>query len=155
MKRFWEKVDRRGPDDCWEWTASTLAGGYGQFYMSPDRPTTYAHRVSWEIHNGAIPDGKYVCHHCDNRLCVNPNHLFIGTHLENMQDAARKGRMIKEPMTGESNGRAKLKASDIPQIRRLVKSHTQAKVAAMYGVSHQLISRIARKRCWKHLHEDI
>lgn len=85
MKRFWDKVDIKEPDDCWEWQAG-FNGRYGSFNNG------YAHRFSWELHNSKIPDGMYICHTCDNPKCVNPNHLFAGTQKDNMQDMVKKGR---------------------------------------------------------------
>lgn len=93
--RFWAKVDVRGPDECWEWQASLTRGGYGTFTVTKKpRRIARAHRFSLELVNGVVPDG-IVCHKCDNPLCVNPNHLWIGTHTENMQDALKKGRLTK------------------------------------------------------------
>ena len=92
MKRFWDKVKIAGPDECWEWQASIGKNGYGAFkfdgWMRP------ASRIAWLLTNGEIPDGMLVCHKCDNRKCCNLNHLFLGTHADNMQDMMNKGRYV-------------------------------------------------------------
>ena len=88
MNRFEQKIDKSG--DCWLWTASRNNGGYGLFKLAGK--TTTAHRISYELHVGVIPDGMCVLHTCDVRMCVNPDHLFLGTQTDNMQDKANKGR---------------------------------------------------------------
>ena len=90
--RFWKYVDKT--QDCWTWTASLKGNGYGGFWVKDKRD--YAHRVSYRIEHGSIPDGLCVCHICDNPSCVNPEHLFLATHRENMEDCARKGRKVRK-----------------------------------------------------------
>ncbi|MGJ0510229.1 MAG: HNH endonuclease signature motif containing protein [Methylocystis sp.] len=87
--RFWEKVIRG--DGCWEWTAAKSVRGYGTFGLRKGKMVP-AHRMSWELTYGKIPDGLIVCHHCDNPECVRPDHLFLGTYSDNTQDMIRKGR---------------------------------------------------------------
>jgi hypothetical protein len=87
-ERFWGRVDRSG--DCWLWTGWRQANGYGGLRVK--RQAHYAHRVAWTLVNGPIPDGLFVCHHCDNRPCVRPDHLFLGTARDNTRDSIAKGR---------------------------------------------------------------
>jgi len=87
---FWSKVDIRGKDECWNWTAGKLPTGYGLFYRKGH--SKFTHRIAWEFVNGIIPDGMLVCHHCDNPACCNPAHLFLGTDFDNMSDMIKKGR---------------------------------------------------------------
>ena len=152
--RFWSRVQKT--NDCWIWTGSIFkTSGYARFckYYGKD---VIAHRMSWEIHNGPIPNGMYVCHTCDNRKCVNPAHLYLGTHQDNMNDRNRKNRQARGPAIakgrfkrmGEDNGRAKLTKEQIESIRLLKNDASQTELAKMFNVSQQQISRILRNILW-------
>lgn len=147
VKLFWDKVDKKGPDDCWMWTASTNGRGYGRVWAWGK--CQVASRISAFISHGQIPDGKEVCHSCDNKLCVNPRHLFFGTHGENINDAKQKGIM---PF-GERMGQSKLKEADVKNIKKLLseKSLSCAKIARMFGVGGSVIQRIVEDKGWVHV----
>lgn len=148
--RFWAKVDRRGPDDCWPWTASlyTPSGtaGYGQFAVAHPNGTPrkqlhlLAHRVAWIVAHGDIPDGLFVLHRCDRPGCCNPKHLFLGDHVANMQDAASKGRLH---VTRPKNH--KIPTEQLADIDALLDTGaTQARIAAQYGVSKTWVCLYAK-----------
>ena len=135
---------------CWEWIAGRFENGYGKHnkYSVKYGLDHYAHRTSWIIHHGPIPPDLEVCHRCDNPSCVNPEHLFLGTHLENMLDAVNKGRLYgwKRP-SGESHGRAKLSLSQV----ELIRADTRARriIAKEYGVSISRVSKIKLNQSWR------
>jgi hypothetical protein len=139
-------------NDCWSWTGSIDNHGYGRIQRGGrDGGILRASRASWIIHFGEPPLGMEVCHECDNPICSNPLHLFLGTHAENMADAARKGRHRKRMLigipnnVGESNGKAKLSDGQIFEIRMMVSTGiSQRQVADLYGVRQTHISRIIR-----------
>jgi len=146
--RFWEKVDVRGKDDCWEWTGTKSHRKYGNFWFV--ETVIGAHRFSWMMDNGEIPEGMYVCHKCDNPGCVNPSHLFLGNCTDNMQDAAKKGRIAR----GERRHGAKLTESQVGLIRKEYENmseKSQSKLAKKYKVSQTAISKIILKKRWKHI----
>lgn len=140
--RLWSKTDKAGPDDCWEWKGSTTKG-YG--VMSARGRQQYVHRLSYELANGPIPPRKVICHRCDNPLCVNPAHLFAGSHLDNSQDAITKGRHAY----GERSGMSKLRNADIPVIRDRLQSETPTQIANDFGVSSAAIAMIQAGKTWR------
>jgi len=145
-QRFFEKVIF-GVSDCWTWRASVDALGYGRFpYLGESK----AHRVSYRLFKGEIPEGMCVMHTCDNRQCVNPEHLVLGTQADNVLDMCRKGRHVCKPQHGESNPMSKLTAQDVEEIRTAVESgSTQRAMCQKFGVSPMTVSRIIRKETWK------
>ncbi len=133
--RFWAKAAVGADDACWPWTASIAkTTGYGQFTWAGKYGRTApakAHRVAWELTHGDIPAGLSVLHHCDNRPCVNPRHLFVGTHTDNMQDAAAKGRLhTARPRL------QKVTVDQIAEIRSLIAGGAlRYRVAEQFGIS--------------------
>lgn len=145
--RFWVKVNIGNVAECWEWRASCSRDGYGQLQVGGRKGRRVsAHRLSWELHNGKIPDGLHVCHKCDNKLCVNPAHLFLGTNADNMLDWKKKGLSPK----GEKNPMSKLTEDVVREIRRLSESGwTQRDLIEKFGVSQSSVSNIIhRKNQW-------
>ena len=186
IARFWAKVDKNGPipehcaelGPCWTWTASVHGKGYGQ--VTIHGATKKAHRVSWELTNGPIPDGLCALHRCDNPRCVSVGHLFLGTNADNVADKMEKGRhrwvtgdahglrlhpervargdrsgarLHPERLArGERNSNSKLIAADIIAIRqRLSAGDTQCSIAKSFGVSNKTISNIKKGLIWKHV----
>lgn len=147
-QRFWEKVSFPViQENCWEWTAGKNPDGYAVFRGLGERR---AGRAAWKLVNGDIPSGKLVCHRCDNPGCVNPNHLFLGSPLDNMLDKTRKKR--NNPPVGERAGRAKLTTSQVLEIRaRHAKGDVQRHIAKDFGVGFKAINKIVFRQRWKHV----
>lgn len=152
VNRFWSKV-KQG-DGCWEWQASKFHHGYGCFGVRNEDGTyrtSYAHRVSWEMANGPIPDGMFVLHKCDNRACVRPDHLWLGTQTDNMRDCSDKGRKPGIPKFGASNPGAKLTDAHVKIIRYVGNRLSQQRLADEFGVSQTLIGCVLRRKIWPHV----
>jgi hypothetical protein len=131
---------------CWEWLGGRQSGGYGTFTAYPRR-SVKAHRFAYELAVGPIPPGLYVCHRCDNRGCVNPAHLFLGTHQDNMDDRTRKGRGWNP--SGEANPRAKLTYARADQIRRRRREGLKLReLEAEFGLSRATIDRVVAGKAW-------
>ena len=144
QKRYWEKV--RKADGCWEWQAGVGKNGYGQIGFRGGIVTS--HRAAWILTNGPIPDGLYVCHHCDNRKCCNPDHLFLGTFQDNMSDMVSKGR--HGGSSGENHPKALLTWDTVREIRARYKAGNiiQRDLAVEYGVSTPTIAGVVRNYTW-------
>jgi hypothetical protein len=160
--RFWSRVEIRGTDDCWLWKGNFYSPGkYGRFKANGH--TSGAHRWSWQFTNGLIPDGLIVRHACDVPACVNPKHLLLGTHLDNGNDKAIRGRAPKGAMNGqnlhpertvrgESHHNSKLCEADIPFIRHWLKSgYFIRDIASAFGVSTYPIMCIKKDKWWRHV----
>lgn len=148
--RFWAKVDKSG--DCWVWTAAKDWCGYGFFGYSEGatRVNDKAHRFAWKLHFGPIPEGMHVCHHCDNPPCVRVDHLFLGTPLINARDKMSKGRLRAGHVSGERNGKAKLTAAEVLEIRaRVAAGEKQVRMTLDYDISPQAVNAIIQRRNWK------
>lgn len=146
-QRFWAKVKQGGSDECWEWLACKTTDGYGASWTGEKRES--AHRMSWSLANGPIPDGLCVLHKCDNPGCVNPDHLFLGTQADNIADRDRKHRMFLK--LGGLSPNAKLTIDQVKTIRKeyLRSGVTGVALAKEFSVTKQQISNIILEKCWK------
>lgn len=155
IARFWTKVEVREPDECWRWTAATRSKNAPYGALKIDGQVRLAHRVSFEIEHGSIPDGMFVCHRCDTPRCVNPAHLFAGSAQDNAVDALTKGRML--PYAGRvQNGRANLNArltdTTVAAIRRdRAAGMKLVPLAAKYGVGYSTVRDVVHRRTWTHV----
>lgn len=146
LDRFWAKVQIT--DGCWLWCGSLYTNGYGRFWAYGRM--RMVHRFSYEIRFGSIPDGMFICHACDHPPCVRPDHLFLGSHADNMADMRAKGRRRSGPSDGENNGNAKLNLEQVQRIREEYGSGvTKQYLAEKYGVTPTAISHIITRKTWK------
>lgn len=156
--RFWAKVDKEGPvaahapelGPCWIWTRATTDWGYGK--LTVNKVWYLAHRRSYEMAHGSIPEGMFICHRCDTPACVRPEHLFAGTAAQNTQDMHEKRRAGREGAPGEQNAKHKLLNEQVVAIRtRFDHGELIRDLAAEYGLGVSAISNIVNGRRWKHI----
>lgn len=156
LQQFWQKVNKDGPvcihqtlgniGQCWIWTGSHNQKGYGQFKVGGKN--LQSHRISWTIRHGPIRGGLWVCHHCDTPLCQRPDHYFLGTRQDDINDMVQKRRHN----LGERNGGCKIKEADVLTIRaRVASGEKPAAIAADYVICEGTVWDIARRDSWKHL----
>ncbi len=145
-ERFWKRVHKT--DTCWWWIGGR-SRDYGR--LTINRKGVRAHRLSYELNIGPIADGLFVCHRCDHPLCVRPDHLFLGTHIENVRDSVRKGRF--RDCRGEKNGAAKLTAKEVMGIRLRYASglYKQIDLCREYKISPMAMSDLLRGKTWRHI----
>ena len=162
VARFWTNVDRSS--QCWEWRSSKDLDGYGLYHLPNPHRKVRAHRFAYELTHGTIPRGLMVCHTCDNRACVRPDHLFLGTAADNAADMVRKGRSLrgddapahrfaaKRPR-GERHPHAKLTADKVREMRALYAAGVPySELAARYGITHRTAVTAVQGINWKHVH---
>ena len=160
-------------NDCWEWTGKIRNNGYGEYthIVNGNKKYILAHRGSYEVFKGKIQDGLYVCHSCDNKKCVNPDHLWVGTGKDNMQDCLKKGRLKKTTgykhteetkakfklrsrpqKKGEASWLSKLNEEKVLEIRELLEQNIKTKdIAEKYGISASQVNNIRNRTSWGHI----
>ncbi len=148
-ERFWEKVDKRGADECWLWKAGHN-GRYGVLGLGRrGEGQEYAHRISWRLGHGAPAGDMDVCHTCDVTMCVNPAHLFLGTRSDNMKDCAQKKRARGKVMYGSENPASKIDRATAELVRFLNPiGARQSDLAEWFGVHQTTISKVVRREIW-------
>lgn len=155
-ERFWDKVEKRGNDECWPWLAARMPRKgfeYGKIGSGTGGAPLYAHRVSYELSVGPIPEGLHVLHRCDNPPCVNPRHLFLGTNADNIRDAFAKGRVARPH--GEAQANARLTETQVKAIRaeyrKGKKGYGFASLGRKYGIHHSTVRQIVTRITWRHV----
>jgi hypothetical protein len=153
MKRFWDRVDIRGHNDCWNWLGHTNTG-YGRLTLN--KRCVYAHRLAWTLIEGSIPEGLDILHRCDNPRCCNTAHLFPGTHAENMADMASKGRHVAK--IGVEHWQCKVTPEEVLEARRLLANGELSikLLAQRYGLSYAgMWNALRGRRSWAYLPDPV
>lgn len=150
--RFWSHVSKS--DGCWVWNGARMPFGHGQVRV---RGRTYlTHRYAWEIERGPIPQGLNVLHRCDNPPCVRLDHLFLGTHADNVYDRIKKGRSRYVGLAGEQNNHARLTTEQVRDIAaQIIAGDDHGAIAGRYGVTRAAIWLIANRRNWRHVTDGL
>jgi hypothetical protein len=159
IERFWLYVACAQPDECWWWIGGTTHSAtndveYGSLAWPSGTSRMHgAHRICWEIHRGHIPAGLDICHTCDHPLCVNINHLFMGTPADNTHDMHRKGRHRGGAPHGERNALAKLTTDKVREIRRryALGGIRQKDLAREFGITQGTLGKVVRRELWAHV----
>lgn len=145
--KFWTHVEPELNTGCWLWSAAINDLGYGK--LSFNGRTQKAHRVAWSLRHGSIADGLCVCHRCDTPACVNPGHLWLGSHRANAEDKVAKGRARNGTTCGEANVRATITADQAREIRRLSGTGWRGpRISASLGISINVVRQVARGYTW-------
>lgn len=148
---FWKRVDIKTESECWPWLKYVNDSGYGVTRTSKNKAVRASH-IAYELTYGPIPEGLFVCHHCDNPICCNPAHLFLGTHSDNMHDMDNKGHRVNSPQYGEKHGMSKLTADAVREIRSLANSGmSYAEIGRRFNISDVHAGRIATRVSWNHV----
>lgn len=156
-KIFLKKINKNSKNSCWNWKGYINPSGYGEFFCSKKNKHIRAHRLSYSLFKGEIPEGMFVCHTCDNPSCVNPDHLWVGTPKDNVQDMIKKGRGSKPPLHREEDQhKSKLTKKDVLKIIEIYyKGMSQNKISKIYKVNVSTINIIFRKKSWKKITKGI
>ena len=148
LERFEEKYIPEPNSGCWLWTAAVDSGGYGTFWINGT--TVGAHRSSWILLVGEIPEGMHVLHRCDTRCCVNPSHLWLGSNKDNVDDRERKGRNKIPGLRGENHGMSRLNERVVMEIYNATGS--QSEIGKRFGVHQTTVCNIKTRKRWAHIH---
>lgn len=153
IKNFWDRVSIKGKNECWMWRGAVCGSKRNYGAARWNGRLTKAHRIAYEITNGPIPKGLLGCHKCDNTLCVNPDHIFIGTQKDNLEDMRRKGRQPPPfALRGEDHPRSTLTERKVIMIKALKRQgKLQREIALATGVSMSALASVLQGRTWRHI----